>query len=140
LNFLIVNVIIKVKNQRIKEGEKMNMIDKKRIPISSKRQITIPVKYFNSLDFDSELECICTDQAIILKPVKKESGHFAQEILNDLIDEGYSGEELKKEFANRSKQIRPAVKRMIAEATENAKEFMKNYKDETDNIFNTEDD
>lgn len=118
----------------------MNMIDKKRIPISSKRQITIPVKYFNSLDFDSELECICTDQAIILKPVKKESGHFAQEILNDLIDEGYSGEELKKEFANRSKQIRPAVKRMIAEATENAKEFMKNYKDETDNIFNTEDD
>ncbi|MBN1469288.1 MAG: hypothetical protein JW924_11225 [Fusobacteriaceae bacterium] len=114
------------------------LIDKKVIPISSKRQITIPIKFFRALDFDSEVECIFTGEEIILKPSSKESGYFAQEILNELVDSGYKGDELKKEFAKRSKEVKPAVKKLLKDVSQYTKESMKNYKDETEDIFGTE--
>jgi bifunctional DNA-binding transcriptional regulator/antitoxin component of YhaV-PrlF toxin-antitoxin module len=113
-------------------------LEKKILPVSTKRQITIPVKFFKSLELESEIECIFTGEEIILKPLKKESGYFAQEILNDLIDSGYEKDDLKREFAKRSKEIRPAVKRMVKNASEYAKKFMETYKDETEDIFEME--
>lgn len=41
---------------------------------------------------------------------------FDELILADLIDEGYTSEELAKEFKARNAQIRPAVKKMIEAA------------------------
>lgn len=116
----------------------MKIIEKKTIPVSSKRQITIPVKYFKALEIDTEIECFFTGDEIILKPVSLSSGYFAQEILNDLIDKGYTGEELKKAFAIKSKEIRPAVKSMLKDVSQFAKEAVKNYIDETEDIFNLE--
>lgn len=114
------------------------IIEKKTLPVSSKRQITIPLKFFKALDLESEVECLFTGEEIILKPSRKESGYFAQEILNELIDKGYQGENLKSEFAKLSKAVRPAVKRMLEDVDQYVKDKKNNYVDETKDIFNTE--
>ena len=127
------------KKFEFKEGENMStMIDRKTLPVSSKRQITIPLKFFRALDMATEIDCIFTGEEIILRPAQKGSGYFAQEILNELIDKGYSGEELKKEFARLSNGVRPAVKKLLDDASRYAKDKMENYQDETGDIFGTE--
>ena len=115
------------------------MIEKKNIPVSSKRQITIPQKFFKALDLESEVECSFTGEEIIIRPVQVETGYFAQEILNDLVDKGFAGEELKKEFSRLNKAVRPAVKAMLEDARNYAKKYMDNYVDKTDEIFGQED-
>ena len=112
-----------------------SVLDKKNIPISAKRQITIPIKFFKALEFESELECIFTGEEIILRPSRNETGYFAQEILNDLIDSGYEGNALKEEFAKRSTRVKPAVKKMLEDVSVYAKKAVKDYKDETADIF-----
>lgn len=47
---------------------------------------------------------------------KVPSGEFAEEILKELIDEGYSGYELLDEFRIRQANVRPAVEVMLEEA------------------------
>lgn len=91
-------------------------MERKRISISSKRQVTIPQKFFDMLGFDSEAECILQDNAIILRPVKNNGGEFSEQILADLIEQGYAGKELLRRFKERQNQVRPAIERMIAEA------------------------
>ena len=44
------------------------------------------------------------------------SGEFAEQILKELIDEGYSGYELLDEFRIRQTKVRPAVEAMLEEA------------------------
>ena len=109
--------------------------EKRRINISSKRQITIPAKYFGALGFDKEIDCIYSGGMLILKPVKNEDSYFAEEILKDLIDQGYSGDKLMSEFTKMNRNIRPAVEKMIAEADRIAEEAFTNYKDKTTEIF-----
>lgn len=45
-----------------------------------------------------------------------ESGEFAEQILKELIDEGYSGYELFYEFRVRQAKVRPAVEAILEEA------------------------
>lgn len=93
--------------------------DKKRLSISSKRQITIPQKFFTMLGFSDTAECVVRGNELVIRPVKQESGgEFAEQILEELIAEGFSGEELLTEFKIRQAKIRPAVEAMIAEAEE----------------------
>lgn len=97
-------------------------MERKIISISSKRQITIPQKYFEKLGFQGEAECILGENGIILRPITVQSSEFAEEILADLIAEGYSGEKLLVEFQRRTREIRPAVERLIEEADKIAKD------------------
>ncbi len=113
-------------------------IEKHRINISSKRQITIPSKYFEALGFEKELDCIYSNDMLILTPVKKEDPAFAEEILADLIKQGYSGEKLLDEFKNINRSVRPAVEKIIDEADRIAKAASLNYIDRTDDIFGDE--
>ena len=115
------------------------MLEKKNIPVSAKRQITIPQKFFKALDLESEVECSFTGKEIIIRPVQVETGCFAQEILNDLVDKGFAGEELKREFSRLNTAVRPAVKRMLEDAKNFAEKNMNNYIDKTDEIFGEED-
>jgi bifunctional DNA-binding transcriptional regulator/antitoxin component of YhaV-PrlF toxin-antitoxin module len=115
------------------------LIEKKTIPVSIKRQITIPQKFYKALDLDSEVECTFNGQEIIIRPLKKETGYFAQEILNELIDKGLSGDEFKKEFAILNKSVRPAIKKLIEDAKEYADKNIKNYDDKTNELFDLED-
>ena len=95
----------------------MPMMEKKIVSISSKRQITIPQKFFTLLGFSDEAECTVRGNELIIRPARIMSGgEFAEQILTDLIDDGLSGNELLAEFKKRQAQVRPAVEAMIAEA------------------------
>lgn len=89
----------------------------KKVSISAKRQITIPQKFFAMLGFDTEAECMVRGNELILRPAKTNTGgEFAEQILADLIAQGYSGNELLEHFKKAQSQVRPAVEAMIAEA------------------------
>jgi bifunctional DNA-binding transcriptional regulator/antitoxin component of YhaV-PrlF toxin-antitoxin module len=116
--------------------KKINMpIEKRRISISSKRQITIPAKYYEALNLDKEIDCIYTNNMLILTPVRRDDSAFSEEILADLIQQGYSGEALLAEFKKVSNKIRPAVERLIEEADRIAEASASNYVDNTNEIF-----
>ena len=100
---------------------KGTILERKTIHISGKRQITIPQKYFETLGFGKEAECILQNNMILIKPVRENtSGEFAEEILADLITQGYEGELLLKKFKEEQKKVRPAVEKMLEKATEAA--------------------
>ena len=95
-------------------------MERKTISISNKRQITIPQSYYDRLGFGHEAECILNGSELILRPVRQSGGEFAEQILAELVDQGYHGPELLAQFKARQAKIRPAVERMIAEADEAA--------------------
>lgn len=93
----------------------------KRVTITSKRQFTIPQKFFSYLGFEREAICTVMGGRLIIEPARKEpSGEFDDLILADLIDEGYSGAELLEQFRARRAGIRPAVENLIGMADEAA--------------------
>jgi len=93
---------------------------KKIISISAKRQLTIPQKFFDSLGFEAEAECVLRGNELVIRPHRENTADFAAEILADLIEQGYKGSELLNEFISMQKKIRPAVERMIEKADEAA--------------------
>ena len=96
---------------------KETSMERKRIRISSKRQVTIPQRYFDRLGFGQEAECILRGDELILRPIAAQSdGAFSEQILADLIAQGYSGEDLLARFKAAQKKVRPAVMHMIEEA------------------------
>jgi bifunctional DNA-binding transcriptional regulator/antitoxin component of YhaV-PrlF toxin-antitoxin module len=102
-----------------REVSKMN---RKVLSISSKRQITIPQKFYQKLGFGDEAECVLRGNELIIRPVKTISGgEFAEQILTELIAAGLSGEELLSKFKEKQAQIRPAVEAMLSDAEEVAK-------------------
>ena len=125
---------------RIRRKQEKTPVEKRRIHISSKRQITIPSKYYNALGLTNEVDCIYANDMLILTPVRKEDPAFVEEILSDLIQQGYSGQKLLIEFKNKVHQLRPAVEKLIKEADALAKEASANYVDYTNDIFGKDDD
>jgi bifunctional DNA-binding transcriptional regulator/antitoxin component of YhaV-PrlF toxin-antitoxin module len=112
--------------------------NRKVLSISSKRQITIPQKFYQTLEFGDEAECIMHGDELIIRPIKTVSGgEFAEQILAELIAEGLSGEELLSRFKEKQAQIRPAVEAMLSDAEEVAegKGDFATY----DDVFGTED-
>ena len=62
-------------------------MESKKVSISSKRQITIPQKFFTLLGFNTEAECIMRGNELVLRPVKENtSGEFAEQVLADVAD------------------------------------------------------
>ena len=113
-------------------------MESKKVSISSKCQITIPQKFFTLLGFNTEAECIMRGNELILRPVKENtSGEFAEQILADLIRQGYSGEELLEKFKQAQRKIRPAVEVMLAEADRVAGSKSREYS--LEDVFGTED-
>ena len=121
-----------------KEVERPSM-EKRRVRISSKRQITIPAKYFDALGLSKEVDCIYANGMLILTPARDEESPFAEEILSDLLEQGYTGERLLAEFKRVNRQVRPAVEKLIEEADALAKAASLDYVDPTDDIFGTVD-
>ncbi len=92
-------------------------MERKRVSISAKRQITIPQKYYKSLGFDTEAECIVRGDELVLRPVHRTAGgEFAEQILEELIAQGYDGKELLERFKEEQRKVRPAVEAMLDEA------------------------
>jgi bifunctional DNA-binding transcriptional regulator/antitoxin component of YhaV-PrlF toxin-antitoxin module len=87
------------------------------ISISKKRQITIPQKYFEEANFGNEAECIFVEGSIIIRPLRSElREEFFDEILEDLISQGFSGKELVEKFREARKKNKPAIGELVAEA------------------------
>jgi bifunctional DNA-binding transcriptional regulator/antitoxin component of YhaV-PrlF toxin-antitoxin module len=93
-----------------------NPMIKKRISVSQKRQITIPIDFYNSVGIDKEVECYVQNNAIVIRPVRESGGEFDELILADLIAQGLSGQELLDKFKESRRKIRPAVQRLLEEA------------------------
>ncbi len=92
-------------------------MEMKKVSISAKRQITIPQKFFTMLGFEAEAECMVRGNELVIRPVKTNTGgEFAEQILADLIAQGYSGEKLLEHFKKAQNQVRPAIEAMIVEA------------------------
>ena len=99
-----------------------NSMERKIISVSGKRQVTIPQKYFEVLGFSNEAECILQNNAIVIRPIKENTGsEFSEQILADLIAQGLSGQELLAKFKEMSKKITPAMDKLISEADSIAK-------------------
>ena len=96
--------------------EREKGVEVKKLRISAKRQITIPQKFYTQLGFSRGAECEIRGKELIIRPIQENGGEFAEEILSDLIKEGFSGEELLRAFRSRQKQIRPAVEEMLKDA------------------------
>ena len=92
-------------------------MEMKKVSISSKRQITIPQRFFTMLGFGTEAECMLRGNELVIRPARTNAGgEFAEQILADLIAQGYSGDELLQHFKQVQSQVRPAVEKMIGEA------------------------
>jgi len=100
--------------------QQVNNIPKKRISVSQKRQITIPIEFFNNLGIKNEVDCFMHNNQIIIRPAQ-DSGEFDEQILADLISQGYSGEELLAKFKEYRRKIRPAVEKLLDEADQAAR-------------------
>lgn len=92
-------------------------MERKIVSISSKRQITIPQKFFSLLGFADEAECVVRGNELVIRPARTTSGgEFAEMILADLIEQGLSGEELLSRFKVTQAKVRPAIESMISDA------------------------
>lgn len=98
-----------------------NILDiDKIISISSKNQITIPKKLMEFLGFGTEARIKTDGNSLIITPLKEEKFDFSDLILEDLIREGYEGQELLKEFKKRNRKIKPAINKLVEEAKNNS--------------------
>ena len=92
-------------------------MNKRRIAVSGKRQITIPIEFFKRLGIDREVECYMDGDRMIVRAAEPESsGEFAEEILADLIRQGYQGDELMEKFRQMNRSMRTAASKLAEEA------------------------
>jgi bifunctional DNA-binding transcriptional regulator/antitoxin component of YhaV-PrlF toxin-antitoxin module len=88
------------------------------ITVTSKRQITIPKSFFDRLAIEETLVAYLLDDGIFLKPARKDDSVYAEdveEIIRDVVREGYSGEELVAELARRLNEYNKFIERRIQE-------------------------
>ena len=95
-----------------------NVMERKIISVTGKRQVTIPLKFYERLNFGKEVECFLTEDTIVLRPFSQSDDSFTMEILKDLVSQGLSGDELLVKFAEQRNNIKKAVGLLIDEADE----------------------
>jgi bifunctional DNA-binding transcriptional regulator/antitoxin component of YhaV-PrlF toxin-antitoxin module len=97
-------------NQTVYAGKKRS--GKKRIKVSEKRQITIPIDFYKALRLEDEVDCQLHGDAIVIRPVQEHSGEFDEQILAELINKGYSGKELLKSIQRNPAQNKASHKKL----------------------------
>jgi bifunctional DNA-binding transcriptional regulator/antitoxin component of YhaV-PrlF toxin-antitoxin module len=83
-------------NQTAYVGKKRS--GKKRIKVSEKRQITIPIDFYKALELEDEVDCQLHGDAIVIGPVQEHGCEFDEQTLAELIAKDYSGQELLNKF------------------------------------------
>jgi bifunctional DNA-binding transcriptional regulator/antitoxin component of YhaV-PrlF toxin-antitoxin module len=85
------------------------------IKITSKRQLTIPKAYFDYLGIEETVHAFLLDDGILLKPEKKQTIQEVdvEIILQNVIAEGFTGDELADEFSRRVKEYNKVIDRRI---------------------------
>ena len=93
-------------------------IERKIINVTGKRQVTIPLKFYERLGLGKEVECFLTHNSVVIRPLATADDSFVMEILKDLVSQGLSGDELLNKFAEQQANIKKAVGLLIDEADE----------------------
>ncbi|WP_342399415.1 AbrB/MazE/SpoVT family DNA-binding domain-containing protein [Weizmannia sp. FSL W8-0676] len=96
----------------------LNWKPKRRVKISKQRQITIPKDFYDALNFSDEAFVEYNGKEIVIRPAGDEVVDFSEDILQDLIAKGLSGEELLEQFRVMKSEIPHALERMKQEAME----------------------
>lgn len=91
------------------------VMERKIINVTGKRQITIPLKFYEKLHLGKEVECCLTDDAVILRPLSSSDDGLTMEILRDLISQGFNGDELLVKFAEQRTNIKKAAESSLRE-------------------------
>jgi len=125
-----------MKGKNTMYGLENAVMERKIINVTGKRQVTIPLKFYEKLRFGKEVECFLADDAIVLRPLTSSDDGFTMEILKDLISQGYSGDALLTEFSQRRANIKKAISLLIDEADEIAEGKRKSVS--TKDIFGEE--
>jgi bifunctional DNA-binding transcriptional regulator/antitoxin component of YhaV-PrlF toxin-antitoxin module len=115
--------------------EAVERVEWKRARVSRQRQVTIPQKFFEEAGIKDEVEFGLKGNNIIIRPVRENAGndYFSDLILADLLKEGYSDQALLDKFREKQRELHTAVKNLIAESGEAARNF--NGVDETEALF-----
>ena len=74
------------------------MIKSKTIKVSAQRHLVIPKEYYEALNIGEEVMIELHEGQLVIKPIVKVSEDFAENLLEKLIEAGYSGEELVAKF------------------------------------------
>jgi len=123
MNSRIVGIVVHI-SEYTKKGEKTMYdmgsvaVERKIINVTGKRQVTIPLKFYERLSFRKEVECLLTEDSIIIRPLSNSDDGFTMEILKDLVSQGLSGDELLTKFAEQRNNIKKAIGFLIDEADE----------------------
>lgn len=94
----------------------------KRVSVSSKRQISIPKEFYDTLGFGEELQVELHANSLVLKRINDNFDDFSSDILKDLVDQGYQGDELVKEFEARKSKVPYAMNKLFDELEAEAEE------------------
>lgn len=70
----------------------------KTIKVSAQRHLVIPKEYYDTLNIGEEVTIELHEGQLVIKPVIKVSEDFAENLLEELIAAGFSGEELIAKF------------------------------------------
>jgi AbrB family looped-hinge helix DNA binding protein len=96
----------------------LNGKPKRRVKISKQRQINIPKDFYEALNFSDEAFIEYNGKEIVIRPAGDEVVDFSEDILQDLIAKGLSGEELLEQFRRIKSEIPHALERLKQEAME----------------------
>ena len=74
------------------------IIKRKIIKVYAQRDLVIPKEFYEALNIGEEVTIELYEGQLVIKPVIKVSEDFAENLLEKLIEAGYSGEELVAKF------------------------------------------
>lgn len=102
-------------------GTMSNMNEKpiRRVKVSKQRQVNIPKDFYDALNITDEAIIEYNGKEIIIRPAEYEVVDFSKEILQDLVSEGYEGQELVNQFSRMKAEVPRALERMKEEAKRN---------------------
>jgi len=129
-------MLMKIDHNLNEEKSEKNNNEKviKQIKVSDKRQITIPKRFYDKLGVDQEVICELRGNEIVLRGVPQ-TEDLSEEILEDLVAQGFEGKSLVREFQKKKSQVRPAVEKLIAESSLAARNLQENGNAETEELF-----
>ena len=74
------------------------MEELKKVKISKQRQMTIPKVYFDALGIQEEVSVEMTEEGLLIRPIVQIPDDFAEQLLESMIAQGLSGQELLDKF------------------------------------------
>lgn len=81
------------------------LIKSKKIKVSAQRHLVIPKEFYEALNIGEEVTIELHEGQLVIKPIIKVDADFAENLLEELITAGLSGEELVAKFKEVKQQV-----------------------------------